>query len=443
MSARLSFLSKRGGVGAWLVPASPILLFVGALQGQTPPSTDPQLTALIRDALAANPQLKASQSAIEGERSKVSQAGALPDPMVTLGYQNDGFRKFTYGESGFAFAQVGVSQAFPYPGKRKLREQIAQAGVAAADAASERVRLDLVAAVKRSYFDLLRVRGQRALLEAQENLWGQVGKAAQAQVETGRGTTVDLLRAQLERTRLTQRQAVLESRSAALESELGRLAGRTPGSPIETAASLDSLPLPMVPEDAQAVRDAVRDSPELSEARHHLSHYQEQVDLAKLDLRPDFTLGAAIMPQGSLPGMWSVSVGFNVPIWSGRKQQKAVAEARAASDMQGFRIQDLEQRLASLTRARAARLRADLQVVHLYQNGLLAQSDAAYQAALSQFTTGAASFRQVLEALSDRLKDRGDYLDALMQAQLDAIELERGAPGVDATGIDAMNAGSL
>lgn len=417
-----------------LVPA---LLIAGALPGQAPDLPDPQLAGLIRDALAANPQLKASGSAIDAERAKVSQAGALPDPMVTLGYQNDGFRKSTYGESGFAFAQVGVSQAFPYPGKRKLREHIAQEGVASAEAAAGRVRLDLIAAVKRAYFGLLRLRGQRALLEAQAALWDQAAQAAQNQAEAGTAATAELLRARLERTRLAQREAELEGLSASVEAELNRLTGRAPGTPFEPAASLDALPLPPAPEETAAPVD----SPELSEARHHLVHYQQQVDLAELDLRPDFTVGAALMPQGSLPGMWSVSFGFTLPVWSGRKQRQAVAEARSHADMQDLRIQDLSQRLASLTRARAAKLRADLQAVGLYRSGLLSLSDAAYHATLSQFSTGAASFRQVLEALSDRLKDRSEYLDALAQAQFDAIELERAAPGDGDADSATMNGG--
>ena len=166
------------------------------------------------------------------------------------------------------------------------------------------------------------------------------------------------------------------------------------------------------------------------------------MDLAKLDLRPDFTVGAAVMPQGSMPGMWSVSVGFNVPIWAGRKQKQAIAQARAQAEVQDFSIQDLQQRLDALTRARVARLQADLEVARLYQNGLLAQSDASYQAALAQFSTGAASFRQVLEALSDRLKDRSDYLDALAQAHFDSIELERVGPGAGSRDVNAMNGGA-
>ena len=419
-----------------LVPA---LLAAGALQSQAPESLDPHLAGLIQDALAVNPRLKASRAAIDAERAKVPQAGALPDPMVSFGYQNDGFRKFTYGESGFAFAQLGVSQAFPYPGKRKLRERIAEAGVAAADAASERVRLDLIADVKRSYFDLLRVRGQRELLDVQAKLWDRVADATHARVEAGTGATADLLRAQLEQTRLRQRGSDLEGREAALEAELNRLAGHAPGSPVGAAETLDAVPLPAAPDGTRAVNDAIAGSPELSEARHHLVHYQQQADLAKLDLRPDFTVGAAVMPQGSLPGMWSVSVGFNVPLWAGRKQQQAVAGARAEAEAEGLRIRDLEQRLGSLARARSARLLADLRVARLYQKGLLAQSDAAYQASLSQFATGSVSFRQVLEALSDRLKDRSDYLDALAQAQFDAIELERADPGIQTL---AMNGGA-
>ena len=420
---------------------APALLLAGALQGQAPDPSDSQLARLIQEALAANPQLKASRASVDAERAKVPQAGALPDPMVSLGYQNDGYRKLTYGQSNFAFAQIGVSQTFPYPGKRKLRERIAEAGVAAADASVARVRLDLVASVKRTYYDLLRLRGQRTLLDAQAGLWSQVAQAAQARLEAGTGSTTDLLRAQLERTRLAQREADLEGRTAALEAELDRLAGRAPGAPVETGAGLDTLPLPAPPDPARASTQAVADSPELSEARHHLTHYQQQVDLAKLDLRPDFTVGAAVMPQGSMPGMWSVSVGFNVPIWAGRKQKQAIAQARAQAEVQDFGIQDLQQRLESLTRARVARLQADLEVARLYRNGLLAQSDASYQAALAQFSTGAASFRQVLEALSDRLKDRSDYLDALAQAHFDAIELERVGPGAGSQDVNAMNGG--
>lgn len=425
-----------------LLRLAPALLVAGALQGQAPDPSDPLLAALIREALAANPQLKAALAARDAERTKVPQASALPDPMVTLGYQNDGFRKLTYGESAFAFGQVGVSQSFPYPGKRKLREQIAEVGVAAADAAVDRVKLDLVASVKRAYIDLLRIRGQRTLLDAQGALWVQVSAAARAKVEAGTGDTADLFRAQLEQTRLAQQGAGLQGREAALVSELDRLSGRSPGQPIDTPDALDALPLPPLPEPGHAAGRAVAASPELAEASHHLQHYEQQVELAKLDLRPDFTVGAAYMPQGAMPGMWSVSVGFNVPLWSGRKQRQAVAGARAEAEMQDQRIADLRQRLEAATRARTARLGADLQIVRLYQEGLLAQSDAAYKASLAPFATGSAAFRTVLESLSARLKDRSDYLDALAQAHFDAIELERAAPDA-ASQPESMNGGAL
>ncbi|HEU4950387.1 MAG TPA: TolC family protein, partial [Holophagaceae bacterium] len=177
---------------------APALLVAGALGAQAPLPPDAPLASLVQEALAANPRLKAAQASLAAERTKVPQAGALPDPMVTLGYRNEGFRKLTYGTAMAAFGEIGVSQSFPYPGKRKLREGIAEAGVAAEAAALDRIRLDLVASVERAYVDLLRVRGQAALLGAQTKLWEQVSSTAQARLESGAGDTADLLRAQVE-----------------------------------------------------------------------------------------------------------------------------------------------------------------------------------------------------------------------------------------------------
>lgn len=407
---------------------APALLLAGALAAQAPDPPDAPLASLIQEALAANPQLKAAQASLAAERTKVPQAGALPDPMVTLGYRNEGFRKLTYGTAMAAFGEIGVSQSFPYPGKRRLREGIAEAGVAAEAADVDRVRLDLVAAVKRAYVDLLRVRGQAALLEAQTTLWEQVSSAARARLEAGAGEAADLLRAQVESLRLAQRAADLKAQDQALVAELDRLAGRPAGAPLDTPSTLEAFPLPPEADPDQAARQALDISPELTEARHHLEHYRQQIRLARLDLRPDFTVGAAYMPQGSLPGMWSVSVGFNVPIWSGRKQRQALAGAEAETEMQDQRLADLRQRLEAATRARAARLSADLRIVRLYEAGLLAQSDAAYRAALNQYASGAAPFRAVLEALSGRLQDQGDHLEARARACLDAIDLARALP---------------
>lgn len=75
----------------------------------SPVQGDPVLAGLIDEALKNNPDIKASQARIEAVRLRIPQAGSLPDPMVMVGYQNEGFDHYTYGE------ELGAVDVFRHP----------------------------------------------------------------------------------------------------------------------------------------------------------------------------------------------------------------------------------------------------------------------------------------------------------------------------------------
>ena len=90
---------------------------------------DPQLAALVADSLAARPELGAAAAGVQARRPKVALAGAWPDPVLTLGVQNDGFTSIEIGAMETSFASIMVTQAIPWPGKRRLRTALAEVGV--------------------------------------------------------------------------------------------------------------------------------------------------------------------------------------------------------------------------------------------------------------------------------------------------------------------------
>ena len=63
---------------------------------------------------------------MRAERERVPQAGALPDPVLSLGIQNDGFDEIMIGKMETSFYQVMLSQGLPWPGKRGLRTDVAR-----------------------------------------------------------------------------------------------------------------------------------------------------------------------------------------------------------------------------------------------------------------------------------------------------------------------------
>ncbi|MFZ1613517.1 MAG: TolC family protein [Holophaga sp.] len=403
---------------------------------------DTPLSTLIQETLNQNPDLAAKTALVEAEQERIPQARALPDPSLALGLQNDGFKKLQIGMMETSYYQVMVTQPLPWPGKRGLRGEIASLEVDSARWARERTRLSLVAEVKRAYIGLLLVRGQMALLTQQALFWQKAGEITKVRYEVGQGTQADLLRAQLEQIRLRQTRISLQSEEKVYLATLNRLRGGSPEAPVRTLARLEDLPLPSA--ENWAAR-AAEESPEVQAARLGTRQAERNLDLAKRDRYPDLALSAGLMPRGSLDPMWQVGISVSLPIWSNQKQHRAVAEQELRRRAQGSETSSVQNLLHQRIQERSAQLDAALEIVQLYREGLLVQSEASFQANLAQYEAGRGAFLSVLEALNGWLADQGSYLQALAQAQAIQIAQQEfnltGTPPISAQALSASAMG--
>jgi len=186
---------------------------------------DPQLRALIKEALEKRPEIARMHAQIVAERERVPQSRVLPDPILALGIQNDGFSGIQIGKMESSWLFVVASQTLPWFGKRGARSELAALGGQEAEADLLRTMLSVTADVERAYLDLVLVRDQLGLLGRLEGLWQQSEAIARVRYEAGETAQSDLLRAQLERMRLRQRRWTLESEERRRLSVLNRLRG--------------------------------------------------------------------------------------------------------------------------------------------------------------------------------------------------------------------------
>jgi len=384
-------------------------------------NADPMLERLIDDALASRPEYAQARNVVAAERERVPQAGALPDPTLTLGIQNDGFKSIEVGKMETSFYQIMVTQPFFWPGKRGLRTDIASGQVSLAEAQLERVRLGVEADVRRTYVDLLLVRDQLELLQRLETLWKQSEGLAKARYAVGEAPQSDLLRAQLERTRLQQQRWALEVTERTRVQELNRVRGHPLDEPIATTRHLADLPDPVLPSREEAVTDAEARSPELAQARATVRLADQRSALARREQYPDLAVSAGVMPRGSLEPMWTLSVSVGLPIWSGRKQGRAVAENEARRQAEAQGEEAVRQLLRLRTQERIVQLETALKQNQLYRQALLVQSNAAVDSTMTQYKVGRVTFASVLEALSGYVADQAGYLESIAQAHRIAI----------------------
>lgn len=380
-------------------------------------ASDATLEKLIAESLAVRPELRASEAEIRVQQAQVPQVSAFPEPMLQLGIQNDGFTSIQIGQMETSYLSIMASQTFPWPGKRQLRSEVASLEVKTAERSSERLRLSTEASVRQLYVNLLLVRDQQTVLTKLTGLWEKGAESARTVYEAGGGSQADLLRAQLELSRMKQRKVALVAQETTIVQNLNRLRGKPLGDAIATTTTLSSLGLPTLFEKKEALVDAASRSPELAATQLEYAGAQKTKALAEKSYFPDLTVSAGVMPRGGdLPPMWLLSVSAPIPLFAGSRQGQAVKESEARADAARATQSAIEQQLELRVAERHTVLQALLASIELYDNGLLVQSRATAESALAQYRVGKASFASVLEAYAGVLSDEASYLSMLAEA---------------------------
>ena len=86
------------------------------------------LPALIQEVEATNPEIKAARQRWEASKALVPQVQTLPDPKLQVGYQRMPMVDPLQG------AMYGIGQDIPFPGKLKLKGEVAQRDAEGSDA---------------------------------------------------------------------------------------------------------------------------------------------------------------------------------------------------------------------------------------------------------------------------------------------------------------------
>jgi cobalt-zinc-cadmium efflux system outer membrane protein len=400
-----------------------------------PASATSEADALVAEALAKNPDLAVARQEATAARARISPAGTLPDPTVTVNYENDGVSP-SLGAEPMTRLQFMAQQAIPFPGKLGLQERVAKVDAERSDTRPERVALSLEAAVRRGYATLVEARENLRLVDEQTETWRQIEEVVRVRYSTGMGTQQDVLRAQSERTRLLQQRRKDEAAEEGALVEIRRLLYRPPDALVPTERRLVPGEPLTAPRAEEFLKRTLEATPELREAALAKERSGLAEELARRNLRPDFVASAGYMNRGSLPLMWSAGVGISVPLWAGKRQRPLIVEAQSLHEAASAAEASLRRLALARTEETLIRLRQLGDESRLDSEALLVQDRLAVDAALASYRTGSVPFVTVLEALSTSFTDRRSAvarLAELFRADADLREFSiEGSPSSSA-----------
>jgi len=385
-----------------------------------PPVDDPALAALIEEALSKNPDIAAARQAAAAAAQRPAQARSLPNPMFSVEYTNDGWSP-TLGTQDMTTLGFMASQELPYPGKRGLRGEIASREAGQVQQQAERVGRGIAATVKRAYYGLLLSRNLLDLIRDQEDVWKQIEGVARARYTVGQGAQQDVLRVQVEVTRIEQLRAEQEAEAEIRLAELNRLLARDAAAPLETSARLALRPVQGTLDQLFEWATAV--SPELKSVDLGIQRASLAVNLAKKEFKPDFSVQSAYMNRGGLAPMWQAGIGVSVPLY--RKRLSAgLAEAEAQLRSTQSAIESVRLQLRFRTQERLTQLKTTEKVATLYGEGIVPQDRMSVEAALANYQTGKIPFIAVLESLTTLYNDQATHLRLLANHEQTLASLE-------------------
>jgi outer membrane protein TolC len=366
------------------------------------------LAKLVQEATERNPEILAAWREVEAKRARIPQAGAWADPTVSLSYGGNAFPPFTVMRADPSSArQLMAEQMIPYPGKTHLRTEIAARDADAETLAYEAVTRHVVAEVKQVYFDLAFVDRSLAILQRDRETLAGFEKVTEIRYSVGKAAQQDVLRAQLEITRLSQREALLTQQRRTLEAQMNSLRNVPIDSPVGAPAVVQ--PSAFVHTQDQLQEAAQANYPVLKQRRTMVDEGRLSVDLARKEERPNFSVGYAYMQRDGQPDMYGITLSTSLPIFRRRKQDMAIAEA-AANLESARQMQANELTVLRYTVQRDfLEIQGTEQLLKLYSQAIAPQASLTLESSISSYETGGVDFLNVISNFQAVIDAELDY----------------------------------
>lgn len=373
-------------------------------------------------ALEQDPVLKANQAQAEAYLQQATAEDTLPDPQMKIGFMNFPTDTFERDQEPMTQIQVGIEQMIPRGDMQEIKSKRAIKSSEAAQAMTKDRRRMVIMQVRNAYLELLYWLHAEQVVVRSQKLFNKLVDITQSQYAAGQQRQQDVIRAELELDMLADRLDEIRARQDAARAGLAKLIGHEAASQslIETLPAFALLP------PASQHAEQLRQHPVMRNHDAMVSNSQYGIELARQEYKPNWMVGVTygfrdgFNPDGSeRPDFLSAMVSFDLPLFTGNRQDRKVAASRlqhqASMETREDKLRELQQQLGA-TLSSWQRLDDRLQ---RYNKTIVPQSRENARAALFAYQNRRGEFTALMRAriteLETDLKQlrlRVDYLKA-------------------------------
>ncbi len=409
-----------------------LLCWAWCVNAQTPARQKQGLSDLIQRTLEQNLEIQAAKERWRASRYLPRQASSFPDPILSYARWLSSVET-RVGPQENVFS---LSQRIPFPGKLRLKGEIAGEEAAIERLRYEIVQRDVVFKLKNAFFDLHWTDRSLEILDNYQALLRGFTRAAEQRYATGQGIQANVIKSQVELSSIAEKKLGFAKMRIGAMARLNALLNNPADFPIETSSQLDSIRSNLP--DSTIIQTALANRQELIIAHTMILKSELGVALARKEYLPDFNLQGAYttIPSGLTAAEddgkdpFSLMIGVNLPIWRGKRKAN-VNEARARQTANELSYENLKNGVIAEITDLNFQIKTTRETLDLYEQGLITQAETSLQSALAAYQTGKLEFLTLLDAERALLQFKLSHVRELASCHKQIAALERAVGGVN------------
>ncbi|NIS90654.1 MAG: TolC family protein [Woeseiaceae bacterium] len=345
-----------------------------------------------------------------GEQAVVS--GQLPDPTLRIGLANFPIQSGGFSTEGMTQALLAYRQSFPSGKSRDYsNERFASLSLgmnASADARARDVRTN----VRKAWLEAYYWQKAREIVTGSRPFFADLATITRSLYSVGRKTQHDVLRSELELSRLDDRLIEINRNEMQAKAALSEWLGENASRPIaETLPEWEQVP------PLDALRGNLDSHPFIAAADARIAASEANVVVAEEKKKPGWALDLAYgYREGYLPNgdprsdFVSLSVTMELPFFSKNRQDRSLAAALRERSASKYERTELVRHLSSLLDAEFARWQDLTRRTMLFESLILELAESRAESALLAYQSDAGDFADVMRGYIDELDTRLDHL---------------------------------
>lgn len=405
LAAVAMLLGFGGSARAQEIAATPSPPLAKEAPGGVPQTGVLFLSAAVETGLMNNPGLMEIGKRAEAAAAVPSQVGSLPDPMLNLLAANLPVNSFDLKQENMTQMRIGVSQAFPFPGKLKLRKEAAQFEATANVRDHEQARLRLIRDITIEWWRLFYLDRALEIVERNLNLMRGLVEIAGQKYEVGKGLQSDVVLAQLELAKLLEFEIRVKNARRASQARLTALIAMPPSHSIRLPQTVEAT-LSELAGERELLAVAEEFSPLLSAQESRVDAAGKRKDLARRDFYPDFALSAnyglrsGINPVNNQARADFATFGLSIkiPLYAGSKQLKALEQRRAEEQEKTLGLAQTRLMIQEEIATRLAFYEQYREQVLLFSTGIIPQAQLTVDAMRAGYLVDEVDFLNLVSA---------------------------------------------